>query len=117
MQQNAMRRVPHSPSHIQHPTSNIPHPTYSPDLTPSDFYLFDYIKQLLLGCEFTDRDSLLQGVRNILGGLEKATLEGIFCNWMERLHQSSAMGGKYVDSFMKSPRVPYCHNASSGSFI
>jgi histone-lysine N-methyltransferase SETMAR len=42
MQQNMMMRVPH--------------PTYSPDLASSDFYLFDYIKQLLLGCEFTDRD-------------------------------------------------------------
>jgi hypothetical protein len=83
MQQNAMRRVPHPP--------------YSPDLASSDFCLFDYIKQLLLGCEFTDRDSLLQGVKDILGAIEKATLEGVFCNWMERLHQSSAMGGEYVE--------------------
>jgi histone-lysine N-methyltransferase SETMAR len=83
MQQNAMRRTLHPP--------------YSPDLEPSDFYLFDYIKQLLLGCEFTDRDSFLQGVRDILGGIEKATLEGVFCNWMERLHQSIAIGGEYVE--------------------
>jgi hypothetical protein len=83
MKQNVMRRVPH--------------PSYSPDLAPSDFYLFDYIKQFLLGCEFTDRDSLLQGVRDILGGIEKATLEGVFCNWMERLHQSIAMGREYVE--------------------
>jgi hypothetical protein len=83
MQQNAMRRALH--------------PQYSPDLAPSDFSLFGYIKQLLLGCEFTDRDSLFQGVRDILGGIEKATLEGVFCNWMERLHQSSAMDGEYVE--------------------
>jgi hypothetical protein len=80
-----MRRTPH------------PHPPYSPDLTPSDFYLFDYIKQLLLGCEFTDRDPLLQAVSNILGGIEKATLEGVFCNWKETLHQSIATGGEYVE--------------------
>jgi hypothetical protein len=24
-------------------------------------------------------------------------LEGVFCNWMERLHQSSEMGGEYVE--------------------
>jgi hypothetical protein len=83
MQRNAMRRASH--------------PTYSPDLISSDLYLFGYIKQLLLECEFTDRDSLLQGVRDILGGIEKATLEGVFCNWMERLHQSSAMGWEYVE--------------------
>jgi hypothetical protein len=72
MQQNAMRRIPHL------------HPPYSPDLAHSGFCLFDYIKQLLLGCEFTDWDSLLQGVSNILGSIEKATLEDVFCNWMER---------------------------------
>jgi hypothetical protein len=83
MQQNAMRRAPHPP--------------YSPDLAPSDFYLFGYIKQLLLRCEFTDRDSLLQGFRDILGGIEKATLEGVFCNWMKRLHQSIAIDGEYVE--------------------
>jgi hypothetical protein len=75
----------------------VPDPPYSPDLASSDFYLFGYIKQLLLGCQFTDRDSLLQGVRDILGGIEQATLEGVFCNWMEILHQSIAMGGEYVE--------------------
>jgi hypothetical protein len=89
MQQNAMRRVPYPHSH----------PPYSPDLASSDFCLFDYIKQLVLGYEFTDRDSLLQRVSDILGGIEKVTLEGVFCNWMERerLHQSIAMGGEYVE--------------------
>jgi hypothetical protein len=85
MPQNAMKRTSH--------------PLYSPDLELSDLYLFEYIKQLLLGCEFTDGDSLFQEVRDILGGIEKATLEGIFCNWMERerLHQSSAIGEEYVE--------------------
>jgi hypothetical protein len=31
-----------------------PHPAYSPDLAPSDFSLFDYVKQLLAGQEFLD---------------------------------------------------------------
>jgi hypothetical protein len=83
MQQNAMMRVPH--------------PRYSPDLAHSGFYLFDYIKQLPLRCEFTDRDSLLQRVWDILGGIEKATLEGVFFNWIKILHQFSAMGGEYVE--------------------
>jgi hypothetical protein len=75
----------------------VPHPPYSPDLASSDFYFFGYIKQLLLGCEFTDRDSLLQGIRDILEGIEKATLEGVFCNWMERLHQSIVMSGEHLE--------------------
>jgi hypothetical protein len=68
MQQNAMTRVLHP---------NPPYP-YSSDLIPSDFYLFDYIKQLLLGCEFTDRDSLLQGVRDIVGVLKKPSWKASF---------------------------------------
>jgi hypothetical protein len=64
MQQNAMKRVPH--------------PQYSRDLALSDFYLFNYIKQLLLGCEFTDRDSLLQGVRDILRVLKKPLWKASF---------------------------------------
>jgi hypothetical protein len=72
-------------------------PTQRTSTKPYDFYLFGYIKQLLLECEFTDRDSFLQGVRDILRGIEKTTLEGVFCNWMERLHQSSAMSGEYME--------------------
>jgi histone-lysine N-methyltransferase SETMAR len=40
MEQNSMQRAPH--------------PAYSPDLAPSDFYLFGYVKQFLSGCQFAD---------------------------------------------------------------
>jgi hypothetical protein len=55
MEQNSMQRKPH--------------PAYSPDLVPSDFYLFGYVKQLLSGCQFADQDSLLQVVSDILVGI------------------------------------------------
>jgi histone-lysine N-methyltransferase SETMAR len=29
-----------------------PHPPYSPDLAPSDFFLFRYLKQKILGIDF-----------------------------------------------------------------
>jgi len=34
------------------------HPPYSPDLTPSDFYLFRHLKQHLRGTRFFDDDEL-----------------------------------------------------------
>jgi histone-lysine N-methyltransferase SETMAR len=74
-----------------------PHPAYSPDLAPSDFYLFSYVKQLLSECQFADQDSLLQAVSDILVSIEKVTLESVFHNWMERLCQYSATGGEYVE--------------------
>jgi hypothetical protein len=70
-----------------------PHPAYSPDLAPSDFYLFGHVKQLLGGCQFADQDSLLQAASDIVVGIEKRTVERVFHNWMERLCQYSATGG------------------------
>jgi hypothetical protein len=83
MEQNSMQRASH--------------PAYLPDLAPSDFYLFGYVKQLLSGCQFADQDSLLQAVSDILAGIEKATLENVFHNWMQRLCQCSATGGESVE--------------------
>jgi hypothetical protein len=82
MEQNSMQRAPD--------------PAYSPDLTPSDFYFFGYVKQLLSGCQFADQDSLLQAVSAILVGIEKVTLESVFHNRMERLCQYSATCGEYI---------------------
>jgi hypothetical protein len=56
----------------------VPHPPCFPDLAPSSFYLFGHTKQLLLGYEFADRDSLLRAVSGILKLIKKATLAGIF---------------------------------------
>jgi transposase len=36
----------------QMPVRLAPHPPYSPDLTPSDFFLFGYLKTKMLGLEF-----------------------------------------------------------------
>jgi histone-lysine N-methyltransferase SETMAR len=83
MEQNSMQRAPH--------------PAYSSNLAPSDFDLVVYVKQLLSGCQFADQDSLLQAASDILVGLEKATLESVFHNWMERLCQCSATSGEYVE--------------------
>jgi hypothetical protein len=82
MEQNSMQRAPH--------------PAYSPDLAPSDFYLFGDVKQLLSGCQFADQDSLLQAVSDILVSIKKVTLESVFHNRMEKLCQYNATGGEYV---------------------
>jgi hypothetical protein len=81
----------------QNSMQRAPHPAYSPNLAPSDFYLFGYVKQLLSECQFADQDSLLQAVSDILVGIKKVTMERIFHNWMERLHQCSVTGGEYVE--------------------
>jgi hypothetical protein len=76
----------------QNVIKRVPHPPCFPDLAPSGFYLFCYIKQLLLGYEFADRDSLLRAVSGILKFIKKSTSAGIFGGWMERLRQGSVTG-------------------------
>jgi hypothetical protein len=58
----------------QNSVQTASHPACSPDLAPSDFYLFDSVKQLPSECQFADQDSLLQAVSNILVGIEKNNL-------------------------------------------
>jgi transcriptional regulator with AAA-type ATPase domain len=49
-----------------------PHPPYSPDLAPSDFYLFGYVKGCFAGHSFESEDALFEAVRGILDGIKEA---------------------------------------------
>jgi histone-lysine N-methyltransferase SETMAR len=50
---------------------SAPHPPCSPELAPSDFYLFEDLKRCLAGLSFDDADRLLAAVESILEGIEK----------------------------------------------
>jgi histone-lysine N-methyltransferase SETMAR len=71
-----------------------PHPPYSPDLAPSDFYLFRYVKRCLACLSFEDADQLLAAVDGILEGVENATLQAVFLKWMDRLRKCIATYGE-----------------------
>jgi hypothetical protein len=57
---------------------SAPYPPYSPDLAPSDFDLFGYVKRRVAGLSFEDSDQLLAAVEGILEGIEKVTLQAVF---------------------------------------
>jgi hypothetical protein len=83
MECNAVKRAPHPPS--------------SPDLAPSDFYLFGHVKPLLRGHELADREALLHTIEDILTGIEKVILEDIFsAGWRDSANTTSA-AGEYVE--------------------
>jgi hypothetical protein len=42
-------------------------PPYSPDLAPTDFFLFGYIKHCLQGIAFPSREELRAGIHEIVG--------------------------------------------------
>jgi hypothetical protein len=76
---------------------STPHPPYSPDLAPSDFYLFGNVKRCLAGLSFGDADQLLAAVEGVLEGIEKVTLQAVFLEWMDRLRKCTATNWEYTE--------------------
>ena len=73
----------------------LPHPPYSPDLAPSDFFLFGYIKEKCEGVEFTSPDELIEFIENIFSQISSEVFERVFLNWEERLKKCIQVNGNY----------------------
>jgi hypothetical protein len=67
------------------PLERFPHLLSSPDISPSDFYLFGKIKIQLLGQEILDEISLFEAVSEILNAISPAELKCVSHNWIERV--------------------------------
>jgi hypothetical protein len=74
----------------------MPHPPYSPDIAPSDFYLFGNIKTKLAKCHGTTREELFRNVQAILSSIPDSELFNVFKEWMRRLQQVIDSGGEYI---------------------
>jgi hypothetical protein len=74
-----------------------PHPPYSPDLAPSDFSLFDYVKHCLRGQSFEAVDEFFSFIEVVLRGIGESTFNAVFLWWMERLEQCNATNGDYFE--------------------
>jgi histone-lysine N-methyltransferase SETMAR len=59
-------------------------PAYSPDLAPSDFFLFGYMKSLLKGTVFANEDDLKEAIDSILRNISSEILRRSFLNWKKR---------------------------------
>jgi hypothetical protein len=68
----------------------------SPDLAPSDIYLFGHVKGLLRGESLEAGGQLLLAVEGVLRSLEKWTLTKVFLEWMKRPEQYIESDGDYV---------------------
>jgi histone-lysine N-methyltransferase SETMAR len=80
-----------------HRMKRAPHPPFSPDLAPSDFYLFGKLKGALMGAEFADEQSLFDGVLRVLASISRDELEAVFAEWLMRLDKCIQIGGDYVE--------------------
>jgi transposase len=76
----------------------LPHPPYSPDLAPSDFFLFGYLKSKLRGFCAKTADELKKKIRDVLEGIGRIQRQNAFSNWIKRLRRVVYLKGNYFYS-------------------
>lgn len=74
----------------------LPHPPYSPDLAPSDFYLFGRVKSRLRGRHFESAGALRHAFLAELRSIDRNELERVYSEWARRLARCVEIGGEYV---------------------
>ena len=75
----------------------LPHPAYSPDLAPSDFFLFGYLKNRAKGIDFACEDDVIEWVRDEFQRIPKGTLHRVFEEWIYRLERCIQVNGEYIE--------------------
>ena len=75
----------------------LTHPPYSPDLAPSDFYLFGRLKSDLQGMRFADNTAVIQTAREWIRRQPQAFFEKGIRMLPERWKNCVDSGGEYVE--------------------
>jgi histone-lysine N-methyltransferase SETMAR len=79
----------------QNHISRVAQPAYSPDLAPSDFWLFGHLKTSLAGRMFDEPGELLDGIRSFLEEVRPSELQIVFSHWVERVRWVLGNNGDY----------------------
>jgi hypothetical protein len=94
-----------SPETIKFPKAKrAAHPRYGPDLVPSDFFLFGYLKEKHDGTSFTPRGDLIFAIRQILSEMPEMELKNVFTNCVTKLSWVTKKGGEYRTSICSSQK-------------
>ena len=75
----------------------LPHPLYSPDLTPSDFFLFPNLKVRLGGKKFSSHEEIMAAVDKDFKGFETSYFSEETKKLEERWTKCVEVGGDYVE--------------------
>jgi hypothetical protein len=73
----------------------VPHPPFSPDIAPSDFFLFGWLKGEPSSWQASDINEVFDIVENS-GRPTSGTIARVFRNWIERLPQVTNTNGGYL---------------------
>ena len=74
-----------------------PHPPYSPDLAPSDFYLFGALKSRIRGIEFESSEQIKEWIEAEFEKIPPDELRRVFQLWKLRLQACIELEGHYVE--------------------
>ncbi|GBM54357.1 hypothetical protein AVEN_171083-1 [Araneus ventricosus] len=80
-----------------HSVATLEHLPYSPDLAPSDFYLFPQLKMKLKGHRFVDSDEVIENVMKQLKDFSKNGFQECFEQLYKRWKKCVDAGGKYFE--------------------
>ena len=72
------------------------HPPYSPDLAPSDFFLFGYLKRGLVGKKIENVQQLKNEITNVFKTITREMKMNVFNEWKRRLEEVVENDGKYA---------------------
>jgi transposase len=75
----------------------LKHPPYSPDLAPSDFFLFGRVKSELGKYKIHSEEQLQKAVTNIMKKISKNEYEKVFTSWKTRLSTAISVRGRYFE--------------------
>jgi histone-lysine N-methyltransferase SETMAR len=96
MDNSAIRKAKVAKARLsQLPIHVAPHPPYSPDLAPSDFCPFGYLKEKILGREFESSEALLAWINAEFERIPRETLEEVYECWIVRLQKCIEYEGDY----------------------
>ena len=72
----------------------LEHPVYSPDLAPTDFFLFPKIKEILKRRHCDDTDDIRSNKTAALKSIPQNQFQNCFEGWARRWHRCIASQGE-----------------------
>ena len=85
----------------------LEHPAYSPDLAPSDFFLFPKIKERLKGRHFDDVDDIRSNTTAALKAVPQNQFQNCFEGWTRRWHGCIASQGECYEGDQRYSAMRY----------
>ncbi len=81
----------------------LKHPPYSPDLSPSDFFLFPRTKKAIRGIRFPNLDVPIVTIEHQLQSIPSQAWQDCFQDWITRCRRCVAFNGHYFEGMKQLP--------------